>query len=69
MIEVKRTHPGETADSEVVPCGHCGGTGKNRFGQICGTANEDQGGCVGTGWLLQQRRDANGLPVRVQVVG
>lgn len=68
MIEVERAHPGDTSDSEAVTCGHCNGTGKNRFGQPCGTANEDQGGCAGTGWTLQQRRDANGLPTRVRII-
>jgi hypothetical protein len=67
VIEVKRSHPSENSDSEAVPCSHCNGTGKNRFGQVCGTANEDQGGCGGTGYLLQQRRDERGLPIRVLV--
>lgn len=64
---MKRKHPADTSDTEMVKCPKCNGTGKNRFGQPCGAAEEDQGGCAGTGYISQQRRDANGNAIRVPI--
>jgi len=61
-MEVERTHPAETGDSAVVVCSGCNGTKVHPWYH---TACEI---CAGTGWLLQQRFDANGHPIRVTVV-
>lgn len=63
METVDRAHPAETGDSQADACPICGGAGKfpagtQRAGQTCDT-------CAGSGWLLRQRRDANGNPTRV----
>jgi DnaJ-class molecular chaperone len=61
MTDAKRVHPAETGDSEAVTCPACGGSGENQYGQPCQV-------CLGPGFLLQQRRDAVGNPVRVNLV-
>jgi DnaJ-class molecular chaperone len=66
METVKRAHPAETGDSQADQCPACNGGGKypagtQRAGQTC-----EQ--CAGAGFLLRQRRDANGNPTRVALV-
>ena len=61
-MEVERTHPAETGDSAVSQCPNCDGTGIDpRYNNMCQM-------CLGTGFLLQQRFDANGRPIRVNVI-
>lgn len=67
METVARKHPADTTESEAVQCPKCRGTGKNRFGNVCGTADEDRGGCLGPGFIMQQRFDSSGRAVRVQL--
>jgi len=67
-VQVERKHPAETGDSEVVICPTCNGTGKNRYGNVCGSAQADTPACHGSGWMYQQRFDASGRPIRVELV-
>jgi len=58
-MEVERTHPAETGDSAVNQCPTCDGTGLHPYYKNQCTT------CLGTGFLLQQRFDDNGRPIRV----
>jgi len=61
-MDVERVHPAETGDSAVVNCATCDGTGVHPwYHNQCPT-------CVGTGFLLQQRFDDAGRPIRVNVI-
>jgi len=61
-VDVERVHPAETGDSAAVQCPRCDGTGVDPLYQ-----NQCQT-CLGTGFLLQQRFDANGRPIRVNLI-
>lgn len=65
METVKRDHSAETGDSQADACPVCNGgkvfpANHQRAGQPCDT-------CAGSGFLLRQRRDANGNPTRVRI--
>lgn len=60
---VARTNPAEDGDSAAVSCPRCNGS------KVDPVYNSQCPLCVGTGFLLQQRMDANGRPTRVRVVG
>jgi DnaJ-class molecular chaperone len=61
-VNVKREHPAETGDSAVSNCPRCDGTGEDpQYHNQCQY-------CLGTGFLLQQRFDQNGRPVRVNLI-
>lgn len=60
---VAKVKPAETGDSQADACPVCGGAGQypagqQKQGQLCEM-------CAGSGFLLRQRRDANGNPTRV----
>jgi DnaJ-class molecular chaperone len=61
-MQVERSHPSETGDSQVSNCPTCDGTGVHPYyHNACPT-------CCGTGFLLQQRFDQNGRPIRVDLI-